>query len=273
MYKRESWKKYFSASLGIHGVIVLLIIFVDFHFPLDKIVPASALSVEFVNTKENGQEGDGGADVGSGFSENVVPISAPQTSKSMSLQEKMFSMQEASSLVSEREFTQNDAAQVSQLTEKQSTTNRHATESVDRATGESSGTISKNGSGNDGTGGTGSNSGEGIFDGGGFSANGDGTYTALSADGISYKIVRDEDAVYPDEARSIGYSRNVSVQAKLLVGLDGGVEQVEILNSVPNLGFRESAIKALREMQFAPIYYKNHNIKMYFIKTIHFQPS
>lgn len=273
MYKREPWKKYFSASLGVHCIFVGLILLADFHFPMDKIVPASALSVEFVDSKDAGQSGGGGGDAGASFGENAVPIAAPQTSKSMPSQEKDFSMQNTNPLEGEQETLQNDIGQSAQFTEKQSTSNHRAAESGNADTSASSGDGGENSSGNDGNSGTGSGSGEGIFDGGGFSANGDGTYTALSADGISYKIDRDAEAVYPDEARSLGYSRKVSVKAKLLVGLDGSVEQVEILNSAPNLGFRESAIRALWDMKFAPIYYKNHNIKMYFIKTIHFQPQ
>ena len=117
-----------------------------------------------------------------------------------------------------------------------------------------------------------SGAGNGIFSNGNFLSNGDGSYTALQAEGITYTIIRDADARYPEEARSIGYSRVVSVQAKILVGLDGFVESVEIVNSVPNLGFKESAVQALRKMQFAPIYYQNHNVKMYFTKRIYFQP-
>lgn len=122
------------------------------------------------------------------------------------------------------------------------------------------------------TGSDGSGAGKDIFGNGDFGDNGDGTYTALNSSGISYTILSETEAIYPDEARSIGYSRTVSVEAKILVGLDGSVESIEILNSVPNLGFTEAAKTSLQEMKFAPIYYNGHNIKMYFKKTIHFRP-
>lgn len=122
------------------------------------------------------------------------------------------------------------------------------------------------------TGGDGSGAGKDIFGNGDFGDNGDGTYTALNSSGISYTILSETEAIYPDEARSIGYSSTVSVEAKILVGLDGSVESIEILNSVPNLGFTEAAKTSLQEMKFAPIYYNGHNIKMYFKKTIHFRP-
>jgi TonB family protein len=122
------------------------------------------------------------------------------------------------------------------------------------------------------TGGSGAGAGKDVFGNGDFGDNGDGTYTALNSSGISYTILSEIEAIYPEEARAIGYSRTVSVEAKILVGLDGSVESIEILSSAPNLGFTEAAKTSLQEMKFAPIYYKGHNIKMYFKKTIHFRP-
>ena len=106
----------------------------------------------------------------------------------------------------------------------------------------------------------------------GFSPNGDGTYTAASSAGISYQLLRDADAVYPDEARSIGYNNIVEVVARIMVGLDGTVESVEILNTPPNLGFCEAAQEALWGMRFAPIYYQGVNIRVPFEKHLIFQP-
>lgn len=111
------------------------------------------------------------------------------------------------------------------------------------------------------------------FGSGQFIANGDGTYTALGSGGISYKIIHEETPPYPREARSIGYNRVVKVRVRFLVGLDGRVESTEILTkNVPNLGFTEAALSAIKEMRFEPIYHKGVNIKMYFRKTIIFQP-
>lgn len=106
----------------------------------------------------------------------------------------------------------------------------------------------------------------------GFIDNGDGTYTAPSADGIDYTVLADANASYPEEARDIGYASEVDVTADLLVGLDGSVESVNILTSAPNLGFREEAERAFWNMRFAPVYYNGVNIKMHFQKTIRFMP-
>lgn len=105
-----------------------------------------------------------------------------------------------------------------------------------------------------------------------FRKNGDGSYTAMSSEGISYRILRDARAEYPDEARDMGYDKPIAVTADILVGLSGKVESVKVLSSAPNLGFREEALRACRQMKFAPIYYNGKNIKMHFKKTIHFIP-
>lgn len=106
-----------------------------------------------------------------------------------------------------------------------------------------------------------------------FTANGDGTWTAQGASGISYTILTDATTKYPQEARAIGFNKVVKVKVRFLVGLDGGVEAVEILNTdIPNLGFREASLTAIKAMRFEPVWYKGNNIKVYFRKTIVFQP-
>ena len=107
--------------------------------------------------------------------------------------------------------------------------------------------------------------------GNGFSDNGDGSYTASSAAGISYRILRDAEAYYPEEARSLGYSATVSVTGRVLVGTDGGIESVRILTDAPNLGFRQAAEEAFWRMRFAPIVYQGYPIKLWFEKTLIFQ--
>lgn len=134
------------------------------------------------------------------------------------------------------------------------------------ASGSASGKAETEGSG------VGQGAGE-AFGNGQFIANGDGTYTALGSGGIAYKIRHEETPVYPREARSIGFNKVVKLRVRFLVGLDGKVESAEVMTkNVPNLGFRESALAAVRQMEFEPIMYKGHNIKMFFKKTIVFQP-
>lgn len=131
---------------------------------------------------------------------------------------------------------------------------------------------SGNGRGDGAGSGAGTGSG-GAFGSGQFVANGDGTYTALNSNGIAYRIIHEEKPVYPRAARSIGYGNAVAVRVKFLVGLDGRVESAEVLTkNVPDLGFREAALTAIKAMRFEPIVYKGKNIKMYFRKKIIFQP-
>lgn len=134
------------------------------------------------------------------------------------------------------------------------------------------GTKAENGlSGNSGESGN-SEGGESPFTGGNFSRNADGSYTALNANGIQYTILRQIEPVYPAEARSVSYGKTVVVSARFVVGLDGGIEAIEILNNTPDLGFKEATRKALRQWRFAPIYFYGTNIKCTFIKDFYFSP-
>lgn len=106
-----------------------------------------------------------------------------------------------------------------------------------------------------------------------FIANGDGTYTALGSGGITYKIITDAAPRYPKQARSIGFNNIVRVRVRFLVGLNGTVETVNVMSeNIPDLGFKASAISAIKTMKFQPIWYKGYNIKVFFVKTIIFQP-
>jgi outer membrane biosynthesis protein TonB len=126
--------------------------------------------------------------------------------------------------------------------------------------------------GGDGGNASGESSGSGSGMPGSFESDGNGVYTATSPDGLDYTILQDANASYPAEARDIGYAEEVAVTGDILVGLDGSVIGVTILNDVPDLGFREEAERAFWQMRFAPIYYNGVNIQMHFQKTIHFIP-
>lgn len=137
-----------------------------------------------------------------------------------------------------------------------------------------------NGGGGGSVSGTGTGSGPGpgagtgnAFSGGGFSQDANGIYTALHADGIQYTILNQIEPVYPEEARSISYSRTVVVNTQFVVGLEGQVESIQILNSPPNLGFKEATSRALKQWKFAPIYFQGVNIKCTFVKNFYFQPN
>lgn len=69
---------------------------------------------------------------------------------------------------------------------------------------------------------------------------------------------------YPRAARSIGFNKVVRVRVKFLAGLDGQVETTEIFTrNIPDLGFKEAAVEAVKKMKFAPIYHQGRNVKVY----------
>lgn len=122
----------------------------------------------------------------------------------------------------------------------------------------------------------GSGQGQGKSDGvgdGQFRDNGDGTYTATGGGGVKFVILHDANPRYPKAARSIGYSSRVKVRVRFLVGKDGRVQKVQILNKrLPDLGFREETLKAVRQMEFEPIIYRGEPISVVFKKTVVFVP-
>ena len=120
------------------------------------------------------------------------------------------------------------------------------------------------------TNGTGSGS-EGF--GSNFISDGDGSYIALSAKGINYEIINEVEPDYPSQAESIGYSKQVKVTVKFLVGLKGNVEKAEITQSHKDLGFDAEVMKAIKKWRFKPIYHNGKNIKVYFVKTFVFDPQ
>jgi len=125
-----------------------------------------------------------------------------------------------------------------------------------KSSSESSSTSSSDKSSNhssDGGSPNGSSSGEDL--GSNFIADGDGTYIALTSEGINYQIINEVEPDYPSQAESIGYSKKVQVTVKFLVGFDAEV------------------MKAIKKWRFKPIFHKGKNIKVYFTKTFVFEPQ
>lgn len=101
--------------------------------------------------------------------------------------------------------------------------------------------------------------------------NGDGTYTALSNNGIRYKIIKEVDPIYPKQAETIKYKNRVVVKAKFLVDEKGEVQNITIVQSHKKLGFDDAVISALKKWRFAPIHYNNEIIRVYFQKEFVFE--
>lgn len=147
-------------------------------------------------------------------------------------------------------------------------------DSSSKSSSESSSTSSSDKSSNhsnDGGSPNGNSSGEDL--GSNFIADGDGTYIALTSEGINYQIINEVEPDYPSQAESIGYSKKVQVTVKFLVGLKGNVEKAEIIKSHKDLGFDAEVMKAIKKWRLKPIFHKGKNIKVYFTKTFVFEPQ
>lgn len=254
MDRRRPWKTPFIFSVVLHVCIIIAAGLFNLNLYRTSGNADSGLTIQLTGNNGNGNGSSGGSAAAVGQAMDKMVLGSEKNIVAVQQENKV--------AADDSNVTKSLDDSVSMTKSNITNSDSHAQVSVGMSgsgqeTGANSGTGS--GSGND-------------FGSGEFGTNADGTYTALDSQGISYTILSDPEALYPDEARSIGYNRTVSVEAKILVGLNGYVEKVEIFNNAPNLGFREAAEAALQAMRFAPIYYRGHNIKMYFVKTIHFQP-
>ena len=161
-----------------------------------------------------------------------------------------------------------DAKPVEKQPETTTSENTESTESTDKGESTPSDNNSSSGGGNKSSTGSGD---EGF--GSNFISDGDGSYIALSAKGINYEIINEVEPDYPSQAESIGYSKQVKVTVKFLVGLKGNVEKAEITQSHKDLGFDAEVMKAIKKWRFKPIYHNGKNIKVYFVKTFVFDPQ
>lgn len=160
-----------------------------------------------------------------------------------------------------------DAKPVEKQSETTTSENTQSTESTDKGESTSSDNSSDKGGSTKGTG----NGDEGF--GSNFISDGDGSYIALSSKGINYQIINEVEPDYPSQAESIGYSKQVKVTVKFLVGLKGNVEKADITQSHKDLGFDAEVMKAIKKWKFKPIYHNGKNIKVYFVKTFVFDPQ
>lgn len=292
-----SWEKAYTVSGLIHVLFFLILALFVAHTAATQ--PPQMVMVELVGNGDTGSSGGGGGGGGNGSGTTGWQNTAfPQPLSESAVSNSLQAVNRAGSITTAAEsamipsyqgrISTPDAAPAIPAADTAATTVPATTTSapapgnttgsissdIDEGTGGGSGSGSGSGDGNgngDGSGnGSGSGTGGGL--GAGFVDNGDGSYTAPDASGIDYQILQDARAVYPDEARSIGYAKTISVTAHILVGLDGSVESVSILSNPPNLGFREAAESALWQMRFSPMTYEGHPVKVPFEKTIYFQP-
>ena len=276
--KGSPWGKYLAISLIGHAVIIIIFSLMDFHWFAASEMRQEFIEIGFTSTgigtgfaggSTSGTKGDDNAD-GIGAGPAINPVSLKEVTEIKNNRNRIIagavssSQEVGTETVDIHENSIGNAVVTSKAGLAAGNDSGHS--------GDGSGGLGNSGSGKDASGTSGSGGGRGGGLGAGFTDNGDGTYTASSSAGINYKLLRDAEAVYPSEARSIGYNKSVEVVALIMVGLDGTVESVNILSDPPKLGFREAAELALWRMRFAPIYHKGVNIRVPFEKHLIFQP-
>lgn len=271
--RKRSWNYYFGLAVGFHVLLLSIVMLLGLNWLRKEPEQQPSIEVGFVAESTaaglaGGSAANGGAQ--SSLGPRIKTVSVAAVEELQSLRGHAPVDRNASKAVQPAADAAEAMAQAVAALDApaQPAGSDSAAGAADGSgAGTSNGT---NDAGGSGTGGEGTGTSQGL--GAGFSPNGDGTYTAASSAGISYQLLHDAEAIYPDEARSIGYSNVVEVVAQIMVGLDGSVESVAILNNPPNLGFREAAQEALWGMRFAPIYYQGVNVRVPFEKHLIFQP-
>ena len=261
-------KKYILISLVLHLIIlfgfgVMQTTQLEKNEPKNQVVP-----IAFVAKQTSENPGSKVLDTEEREKQSPEP---PKPKVEKKQEEKKSEEKKVEKKPEKKEIESNIPSKDAKPVEKQpETTTSENTQSTETASkGESTSSDNSSSSGGS-TNGTGSGS-EGF--GSNFISDGDGSYIALSAKGINYEIINEVEPDYPSQAESIGYSKQVKVTVKFLVGLKGNVEKAEITQSHKDLGFDAEVMKAIKKWRFKPIYHNGKNIKVYFVKTFVFDPQ
>ena len=251
-------KKYILISLVLHLIIlfgfgVMQTTQLGKDEPKNQVVPIAFVAKQI-------SENPGGKVLDTEETEKQSP-EPPKPKVEKKKEEKKTEEKKVEKKPEKKEIENNIPSKDTKPVEKQSeTTTSENTSSTDKGENTSSDNSSSKGSGDDGFG---SN----------FISDGDGSYIALSSKGINYQIINEVEPDYPSQAESIGYSKQVKVTVKFLVGLKGNVEKADITQSHKDLGFDAEVMKAIKKWRFKPIYHNGKNIKVYFVKTFVFDPQ
>ena len=255
-------KKYILISLILHLIIlfgfgVMQTTQLGEDKPRNQVVP-----IAFVAKKTSENPGGKVLDIQEKEKQSSKP---PKPRVEKKQEEKKPKEKKVEKKFEKKEIESNIPSKDAKPVEKQAeTTTSENTNSTDKGDNSSNTTSSSGGGSTNDTG-----SGDDGF-GSNFISDGDGIYIALSSKGINYQIINEVEPDYPSQAESIGYSKQVKVTVKFLVGLKGDVEKVEITQSHKDLGFDVEVMKAIKKWRFKPIYHNGKNIEVYFVKTFVF---
>ncbi len=99
-----------------------------------------------------------------------------------------------------------------------------------------------------------------------------GVYAAKNqgVKGLNYSFISQPEPNYPTAAKRVGYSREVIIKVKFLVGFNGTIEEIKFYGKDNGLGFHSEVKKALNNWKLTPITIKNKKVKLYFYKVFKF---
>ena len=265
-------KKYVLISLIVHLAILFLFATIETEEPeKEKLVKNEVVPIAFVAKQTSDNPGAKTLDTQEREKpKEEKPKSEPKIEKKV--EEKKVEEKKPVEKPIEKKAEKTEEKKIeSNIPSKEDTSH---SDNSSKSSSESSSTSSSDKSSNhssDGGSPNGNSSGEDL--GSNFIVDGDGTYIALTSEGINYQIINEVEPDYPSQAESIGYSKKVQVTVKFLVGLKGNVEKAEIIKSHKDLGFDAEVMKAIKKWRFKPIFHKGKNIKVYFTKTFVFEPQ
>ena len=260
-------KKYILISLIVHLAILFLFATIKTEeVEKEKLVKNEVVPIAFVAKQTSDNPGGKTLDT----QEREKPKQeSPKTEPKI---EKKVEEKKAEEKPVEKKVEKTEEKKIeSNISSKEDTS--HSDDSSKSSSESSSTSSSDKSSNHSGEGGSPNGNSQGEDLGSNFIADGDGTYIALTSEGINYQIINEVEPDYPSQAESIGYSNQVKVTVKFLVGLKGNVEKAEIIKSHKDLGFDAEVMKAIKKWKFKPIFHKGKNIKVYFTKTFVFEPQ
>jgi len=93
----------------------------------------------------------------------------------------------------------------------------------------------------------------------------------LNKKGVEYEILKKYYPEYPETAKEIGFEAEVSVVAKALIGVDGRIEEIEIIEGLENFGFNKAVEETLKYWRFTPIKLNGKIVRAYFVTKFEFR--
>ncbi|MGL5655568.1 MAG: energy transducer TonB [Fusobacteriaceae bacterium] len=88
--------------------------------------------------------------------------------------------------------------------------------------------------------------------------------------GLNFQFLANPEPEYPLVAKRLGYSKDVSVKVRFLVGYNGEIEEAKFYGKEDDLGFQEEVKSTLKKWKLTPITLHGVPVKLYFYKEFKF---